>query len=143
MSGGKGTTYENDCLKLLYNAVGIANIADNAASSPNTNLYLSLHTADPRSGNQTTSEAAYTSYARVAVARTSSGFTVSGNSVVLAALAVFPTATGGSETETWFAVGKASSGAGEIYHAGPISPTIAVSSGVTPELGTGTTITES
>ena len=59
MSGGKGTTYENDCLKLLYNAVGIASIADNAASSPNTNLYLSLHTADPRWGNQTTSEAAY------------------------------------------------------------------------------------
>ncbi len=41
-------------------------IADNAATSPITNLYVSLHTGDPgEAGDQTTSEAAYTSYARV------------------------------------------------------------------------------
>jgi len=144
MAGGKGSTFDNDLLKLILNAVGIANIADNAASAPLTNLYLSLHTADPGAGgSQTTSEAAYTSYARVAVARTSAGFVVTGASAVLAATASFPAATGGSETESWFALGTAASGAGKILYRGPITPSIAVSSGVTPQLTTGTTITES
>ncbi len=43
----KGNTFENDLLKLIFNATAIANIADNAGSSPLTNLYVSLHTADP------------------------------------------------------------------------------------------------
>ena len=78
----KGDTFENDWLKLVFNATAIANMADNAATSPLTNLYVSLHTADPgESGSQTTSEVAYTSYARVAVARTSGGWTVTANSV--------------------------------------------------------------
>src|SRR5215475_9320491 len=112
MAGGKATTFENDWLKLIFNAVAIANIADNAATSPLTNLYLSLHTADPGAGgNQTTNEATYASYARVAVARTSGGFTVSSNSCVLASAANFPSPTGGAgEVETHFAVGTASSG---------------------------------
>ena len=144
MAGGKGNTFDNDLLKLIFNATAIANMADNAASSPLTNLYLSLHTADPgNAGTQTTSEAAYTSYARVAVARTSGGWTVTTNSVVLAATASFPAATGGSETETYFAVGTASSGTGKVLYHGPITPNIAVSNGVTPQLTTGTTITES
>ena len=78
----KGDTFENDLLKLIFNATAIANIADNAASAPLTNLYISLHTSDPgEAGGQTTNEIAYTSYARVAVARTSGGFVVTNNSV--------------------------------------------------------------
>ena len=42
----KSSTFDNDLLKLIFNATAIANIADNAGSSPLTNLYLSLHTAD-------------------------------------------------------------------------------------------------
>lgn len=107
----KGNTFENDLLKLIFNATAIANIADNAGSSPLTNLYVSLHTADPGEAyDQTTSEATYTSYARVAVARTSGGFTVTGNSVSPAADIVFPAATGGTNTITHFAIGTASSG---------------------------------
>lgn len=140
----KSTTFDNDLLKLIFNGSAIANLADNAASSPLTNLYMSLHTASPGvGGNQTTNEAAYTSYARVAIARTSGGFTVSGASVVLAAACNFPAATGGSETETYAAIGTASSGSGKILYFGPISPTIPVTSGVTPQLTTGTAITES
>ena len=61
----KGAGFDNSLLKLIFNATGIANIADNTATSPLTNLYVSLHTADPTSaGNQTSSEANYTSYAR-------------------------------------------------------------------------------
>ena len=141
MSGGIGSTFGNSLLQLIFNAVTITSIAQNA-SSPLTSLYLSLHTADPGAGgSQTTSEAAYTSYARVAVVRTSSGFTVSGLNVTLTSAVSFPAATGGSETETYWAVGTASSGAGQILGRGPISPTIAVSSGVTPQLTTGTTVT--
>lgn len=139
----KGNTFENDLLKLIFNATAIANIADNAATSPLTNLQVSLHTGDPgEAGDQTTSEAAYTSYARVAVARTSGGFTVSGNQVVPAAAITFAEATGGSETITHWAAGTASSGTGKILYSGTVSPNIVVSTGVTPRLTTSTAITE-
>lgn len=139
----KGNTFENDLLKLIFNATAIANIADNAASSPLTSLYLSLHTADPgEGGSQNTSECAYGSYARVAVARSAGGFTVSGASVVLAATMAFPTATSGSETATYAGIGTDSSGAGKLLYSGAISPTIAISAGITPRLTTGSTITE-
>jgi hypothetical protein len=139
----KSNTFENDWLKLIFNATAIANLADNAASSPLTNLYVSLHTADPgEAGNQSTSEATYTSYARVAVARTSGGWTVTGNSVSPVANIDFPAATGGSGTITYFGVGSASSGSGVLYYSGTVSPSISVTSGVTPRLTTASTITE-
>jgi len=144
MAGGKATTFENDWLKLIFNAVAIPNIADNAASAPLTNLYLSLHTADPGAGgNQSTTEATYASYTRIAVARTSAGFTVTSNSCVLASPATFPTPTAGAgEVETFFAVGTASSGTGKILYRGPITPNITIAVGTPPQLTTGTTITE-
>jgi outer membrane lipoprotein SlyB len=139
----KGNTFENDLLKLIFNADAIANICDNASSSPLTNLYLSLHTADPgEAGDQTTSEVAYTSYERKAVARSSAGFTVSTNSVVLAANQDFVAGTGGSGTASHFAVGTAASGAGKILYKGTVTPNIVCGNGVTPRLTTGTTITE-
>jgi hypothetical protein len=139
----KGDTFENDWLKLTFNATPIANFADNAVTSPLTDLYLSLHTIDPgEAGDQTTNECTYTSYARVAVARTSGGFTVSTNTAVLAANVDFPTATGGTETATHFAIGAAASGVGKIFYSGTVTPNISISTGVTPRLTTGTTITE-
>lgn len=139
----KGNTFENDLLKLIFNGTTIANIADNAGASPLTNLYVSLHTGDPgEAGIQTTNEATYTSYARVAVARSGSGWTVTGNSVSPAATIAFPTATGGSETITHAAVGTDASGAGKLLYSGSISPTIAVVTDVVPSLTTATTITE-
>ena len=140
---GTTTVFAGDLLALLYNGTTIANIANNAVSAPITNWYISLHTADPgASGNQTTNEAAYTSYARVAVARTTGGFVVTGNSVSPAATIVFPTATGGSETELYFGIGTASSGTGLLAFSGPITPGIAVAVGVTPELTTATAQTQ-
>jgi len=143
MTMSKGNTFENDFLKLLFNATAIANIADNAASSPLTNLYVSLHTADPgEAGDQTTSETSYTSYARVAVARTSGGFTVTNNSVSPAANIDFPTCTGGSATITHFGIGTASSGAGKLLYSGAVTPNLSVANGVIPRLTTATAITE-
>lgn len=139
----KGDTWENDLLKLAFNATAIANIADNAASSPLTSLYVSLHTADPgESGNQTTSETAYTSYARVAVARTSGGWTVTANSVSPVATISFPACTGSTSTITHFAVGTATSGTGKLLWSGTVTPNMSVSTGVTPQLSTASTITE-
>lgn len=139
----KGNTFENDLVKLIFNATAIANLADNAASSPLTNLYLSLHTADPgEAGDQTTNETSYGGYARLAVARTSGGFTITNNEAALTANADFPEATSGTATITHFAVGTASSGAGKILYKGPVTPNIAVSTGVTPRLTTGTKVTE-
>jgi hypothetical protein len=140
----KGNTWSNDILGLLFNATAIANIADNAGTSPLTNLYVALHTASPGAGgNQTTNEAAYGSYARVPIARTTGGWVVSGGSVDPVANIVFPTAASGSETETHFSVGTTVSGVGVMLYFGPISPTIAVTTGVQPILASSSIITES
>jgi hypothetical protein len=140
----KGNTFENDLLKLIFNATAIANLADNAATAPLTNLYVSLHTADPgEAGDQTTSETAYTGYARVAVARSSGGWTVTNNSVSPVANIDFGecTASPGSAI-THFGIGTASSGAGKLLYSGTVSPNITMAVGVIPRLKTTSTITE-
>ncbi len=134
----KGNTFENDLLLLIFNGTAIANIADNAASSPLTNLHVSLHTSDPgEAGNQTTNEVAYTSYARVAVPRSGSGWTVTGNAVTNAALIQFPQCTGSSATATHFAIGTASTSTGKILYKGALSASLAISSGIQPQFGAG------
>jgi hypothetical protein len=140
----KGDTFENDVMKLFFTGVAIANLADNAATSPLTNLYIALHTADPgEGGSQTTSEISYTGYARVAVARTTGGWTVTANSASPVANIDFGAMTAGTGgTATHFSIGTASTGAGKILYSGTITPNIAVSTGVTPRLTTATTITE-
>lgn len=145
---GKSDSWENALLLLLFNNTNAANVGDATGLRGSTtagSLYLSLHTADPtEAGDQTTNEIAYTGYARVAVARSGAGFTVTTNSVVLAAAATFGQMTAGAGgTVTFFGLGTASSGAGVLLYGGAVSPTIAVTNGVSPQLTTGTTITES
>jgi hypothetical protein len=130
-------------LKLIFQAVAAANIADNAATSPLTNLWVGLHTADPGAGgSQTTSEAAYTGYARQSVARSTSGWSISGETITPVANITFPAATAGSETEAFFSIGTSQTGAGEILYSGAISPTIVVASGVTPVITNASTVVE-
>jgi hypothetical protein len=140
----KGLTWITDYLKLLFNATPIPNIADNAAVSPLTNLYGSLHTADPGAGgNQNTNEISYTGYARVAVIRTTGGWTVSGSNVTPAADVVFGAMTAGAGgTVTHFVVGTASAGTGKVLYVGTVSPNLVVSNGTTPRLVSSTTINE-
>jgi hypothetical protein len=139
----KSDTFENDLVKLLFNGTAISNIADNAATSPATVLWLALHSADPgEAGTQTTSEVAYTGYGRVSVARTSAGWTVTNNQAALAAAAVFGACTGGSATAGFWSVGTAQTGTGKVLYSGTISPTISISNGVTPQLNAGTNVTE-
>ena len=137
-----GNTFENDLAKLIFQGTAIADLADNDATSPATNLYLSLHTADPgEAASQTTSEITYTSYARATVARSSSGFTVTNAIVTLTSNVSFAAGTGGSGTATHFCVGTASSGAGKVLACGTVAPNIVTGSGVTPILTTGTSFT--
>lgn len=142
---GKTTDMSNKLLKLVFNAAGWANIADNTATSPATNLFISLHTADPTaSGNQTSNEIAYTSYARVAVARTTGGWTASSSaSTSPVANITFTTGTGGSGTAAYWGIGLASSGTGTLLYSGTITPNIVCGNGIQPVLTTGSTVTES
>lgn len=99
-----------------------------------TDLYLALHTADPgEAGSQTTSEATYTSYARVAVVRSAVGWTVSGATVENAALVQFVTCSGGSNTITHVSIGTLSSGAGQIIVSGALNSSLSVSTGIQPQ----------
>lgn len=130
----KSTQTCNNILKLVFNATAWANVADNAASAPLTNLYLSLHTADPGVGNaQTTNETSYTNYARIAVARTSGGWTVTSNSVTNTALAQFAQCGATGATITYVAIGTAASGAGNVLYAGALNSSLAVANGIQPQ----------
>ena len=138
----KSNVFENDLLQLIFNAVPISNIADNAGSAPLTELHVALHTADPgEAGNQATSECSYTGYSRIAVARTSGGWTVTGDSVSPNADIDFPEATAGSEIATHASIGVASSGSTKALYHGSIAP-ISIAPGVAPKLKQGSTITE-
>lgn len=134
----KSTTAANNVVRLIYNAVAWANMADNAASSPFTNLYISLHTADPGiGGSQTTSEAAYTNYTRIAVARTVGGWTVASGVASNAALIQFPQCGVTGATITHVAVGTASSGTGLVIHSGALDDSLAVANLIQPQFPIG------
>ena len=136
--------------QLLFQQISTltTNIAVNSTLATNTVLWASLHTAAPTSNTQSSAEAAYTSYARVSIARTTVGWSVTNGTSAGAATSIsplatvsFPAATGGTETETYFGIGLSSAGAGTLLLSGSISPTLAVSNGVTPQLTTGSSIT--
>lgn len=124
----KGNTWENDLLLLLFNNTNAALIGDATGVRGSTvagSLYVALHTADPgEAGDQTTSEASYTGYARVAVARSGAGWTVSTNQVSNAAAVTFGQCTAGSNTITHFSIGVASSGASKILYKGPLGTSV-------------------
>lgn len=83
-------------------------------------------------------------YARQAVARSGSGWTVSGNTATLFALTSFPTMAGGAGgTVTHFGVGLELSGATQLAFFGTVTPNIVVGAGVTPKLDTSTVVTQS
>jgi hypothetical protein len=138
-------TTETAILKLIFQAVAWGNYADNAATTPETNIVVGLNTADPGdSGTASTSEVAYTGYARVNVARTTGGWTVSGTAPTQAAPVApinFPASSSAGGTASFFTTGKSGGGASAILFSGTVTPNIACTSGVTPSLSTATSIT--
>lgn len=136
--------FENDVLLLLFNNTNIANLGDATGVRGSTaagSVYVALHTADPgEAGSQTTSESAFTNYARVAVARTSGGWTISGTAPTQAANAAaitFPACGVTGSTVTYFSVGRDSSGAGEILWSGALTSTLIINNGITASFAIG------
>lgn len=133
--------FETALLTLYFNNTDHANVGDAAGiqnSATAGSFYISLHTGDPgEAGDQTTSEATYTSYARVAVARSGAGWTISSANVSNAAAINFPAATAGTNTITHFGIGSDSSGAGNLFFKGALSASLAVSAGITPSFAIG------
>lgn len=137
-----GNTFENDLAGLIFAGSSIVNIAVNATTSPLTTLAVALHTADPgEAGTMTTSEATYGGYTRVAVDRnTSSGWTITNNSVSPSTNITFAACTSGTNTITHASIGVSTSGSVKILFSGTVTPNISVSAGVTPRLTTASTI---
>jgi hypothetical protein len=143
MAGFSDTT-EANILNLWLCAKAVANIADNAASSPNTATWVSLHTADPGdTGTAGTNELAATGYTRISVTRTTAGWTVSGGSAQPVAAITFPQLTStstGTITHAAIVMTSATT-AGIIIASGAVSPNINFSQNVTPSLTTGSSFT--
>jgi hypothetical protein len=142
----KSNAFETAFLSHLFENANIATVGDATGIRGSTvagSLYFSLHTADPgEAGTQATNEIAYTSYARVAVARSAAGWTVTNDAVAVDADVTFPAGTGGTGTATHWGLGTESSGATLLLYYGTISPNIVCGNGVTPKLTAGTVVTE-
>ena len=137
----KSDTFENDYMKFVFNNVGIAGVGDTNGLLPSAtagNFWLALHVGDPgEASTQTTNETAYTGYARLAVARTAAGFTVTGSTVNLTANADFPVCTanpGGAITH--FSIGAAQTGTGKLLYSGTLTPNITMAPSVVPRITT-------
>ena len=124
----KGNTTETDMLAKVFKATALSWDAA-------TDLDLHLHTADPgEGGTSATSEATYTSYALVTVAR--SGAAWSGtNPVSNAALIQFPQCTGGTNTITHVSITP--SGSTQILYSGALSASLAVANLIQPQFAIG------
>jgi hypothetical protein len=145
MTDAKSNIFEAALVGLVFHGSSIANLAVNATTGPSTVLMVALHTASPTdaaSSGQATSECAYTNYARVAVERTTTGWTITSNSVSPTTNITFAQCGGGTETVTHFSVSHTTISTAPILYYGTVTPNIAVANGVTPRLTTATAITE-
>lgn len=143
----KSNTFENDLLLLIFNNTDIADIGDAGGlqnSATAGSLYVALHTGDPgEAGTATSSEATYTNYARVAVARSGAGWTVAGNSATNAAQITFPQCGVTGNTITYVSITTASAGATKILYSGALNSSLAVAENITPLFAaSGLTVTE-
>lgn len=144
----KSTDACNKILNLMYRATAWANVADNAASAPLTNVPVALHTETltAATNSQAENEVAYTNYARQNVARSTGWTAASGGSISNAALLQFPQSGATGATLAAVSTGVATSGATAVWHYGTLnSPiTIGASASITPQfLANALVITES
>jgi len=137
----KSNAFEQALLDHIFLNSNIANVGDATGLRGSTaagSLYISLHTADPgEAGAQNTSETTYTGYARVAVARSGSGWTRSGSTMSNVADIVFGACSSGTPTITHIGVGTDASGAGTLLYKVAATASLAVSPGITPRIAAG------
>jgi hypothetical protein len=133
----KGNTTENDFQKYTFNKTPMSWDAL-------TQLFVSLHTGSPgETGDQTTSEANYTGYTRVAVQRQAGVWTVTDNEVKNASQIQFPQCAGLTNTITDVAIGTLFSGTGQVLYYGTLNSPLTVSNLIQPQFAINAlTITE-
>lgn len=127
----KSNTSENDVLDAVLRGV-------DPSWRSNASRWIALHTADPAdAGTAVTSEATFTSYARVLVTA-ATGFTAaaSGSSSNTGVIS-FPECTGGSNLVTHCSIVTTASGAGQIIYSGALTASRTISSGITGQFAIG------
>ena len=98
----KTNTFEDEIMKLIFHNTGISDLGDATGIVPSTTtgvLYISLYSVSPTDSSSGT-EATYTGYTRITLARDNTKWTISGTDPTRAENAVaitFPTSTS-SET---------------------------------------------
>ena len=128
---GKSTVTCNETLDAILRAV-------DPAWRSGVSRYVALHTAAlDASSAQNTSEATYTSYARITVTA-ATGFSA-GSSATSSntGLLQFPEATGGADTVTYISIGTALSGAGQVLYFGALDSSRSISNGIQPQFAIG------
>ncbi len=143
----KANGWENSLVNLVFCNTSAGTIGDATglqASAAAGSLYIGLHSADPgETGNQTTSELAYTNYARVGVARGTVLWTVTNNQAANGSAITFPTCGTAGGTATYFSVGGSATGTGNLLYSGSLTASLAITNGITPSFAAGQlTVTE-
>ena len=130
---------ENGLLSLIFENANYANVGDSTGLRGSTTagvFWISLHTGDPtETGTQTSSETAYTSYARVSVARSTAGWSVATGVADNDAAITFAQCGVTGATISHLGIGSDTSGAGNLFFKGTAS--LVVSTGVTPQFAAG------
>jgi hypothetical protein len=145
----KSDTFEYQVERLIFNGVAISTLA---ATAGTTQLWMGLHTADPGDAGSTAAEGGYAQYTRVATDRSSGagGWVVtSGTSNANASASPVGTISFPQNTSTstgtfthgsvWMSSNISSSG---LIYSGTLTPSINFSQNVTPQITTGSSITE-
>lgn len=133
--------FENNIMKHIFQNASIPSIGDGSGLQPSAaagNFYLALYTVTP-SDSASGAECDYSDYARVGVARTASGFAVSGNAVTNASAIAFPQCvSGNADVAVAFSVNTASGvNVDDAILWGALSSNLTISQGTTPRFEIG------
>jgi hypothetical protein len=134
--------FENVVALLLFNNTGIANIGDatglpGSASAGSTQLALSTSALTDADTVLTATEVAYTGYVRPTQARSSAGWTVSGDTASNAALIQFGEMTaGGPDTVVHLGLGFLATGNDLRLHQ-DLTADLVINNGVNPQFAIG------
>jgi len=135
--------FENGLLSLIFENANYANVGDATGLRGSTTagvFYVSLHTANPNeTGDQSTSETAYTNYLRSggSVARSTAGWSVAAGVADNDGAITYAQCGASGATLTHFGVGSDSTGVGNLFLWGALTASLVVSSGVTPSFSAG------
>jgi hypothetical protein len=133
--------FENNIMKHIFQNASIPSIGDASGLQPSAaagSLYVALYTVTP-SDSASGNECDYDGYARVGVARTASGFAVSGNTVTNASALAFPQCvSGNADVAVGFSLNTDSvANVDDAILWGALSSNLTISQGTTPRFEIG------